>query len=38
MSDSYLGVDLVQTFKVTVAEGEDDEDEDNEDGDVEMEG
>jgi pre-mRNA-splicing helicase BRR2 len=38
MSDSYLGVDLVQTFKVTVAEGEDEDDEEDEDGDVDMDG
>ncbi|KAF2674669.1 Sec63-domain-containing protein [Microthyrium microscopicum] len=41
MSDSYVGVDQVQTFKVNVAEGEDDDDEEeeeeDEDGDVEME-
>jgi pre-mRNA-splicing helicase BRR2 len=36
MSDSYLGVDQVQKFTVTAAEGEEDEDEDD-DGDVEME-
>jgi pre-mRNA-splicing helicase BRR2 len=35
MSDSYLGVDQVQTFQVTAAEGEEDDDED--DDDVEME-
>jgi len=41
MSDSYLGVDQVQTFKITAVQGEDeDEDEDDEeeaDDDVEME-
>jgi len=40
MSDSYVGVDQVQTFKVNVAEGDDDEseeEEEDEDGDVEME-
>jgi len=36
MSDSYVGVDQVQTFKVNVAEGEEEEDDD-EDEDVEME-